>query len=160
MDVKMATDNNISPIVRAATENDIAEIAMIEQKCFSDPWSENAFRTCITEKSEVTDLFALEASGAVCGFAVFDRTLGNEAELHNIAVAPEMRGKGLSHLLMDAVIGSAQKNNVERIMLEVRASNDAAIALYAKYGFEKVGLRPGYYRHPTENAILMDLLLS
>lgn len=160
MDVKMATDNNIVPVVRAATEDDIAQIALLEQKCFSDPWSENAFRACITENAEVTDLFTLELNGAVCGFAVFDRTLGNEAELHNIAVAPEMRGQRLSRLLMDAIIASARKNNVERIMLEVRASNEAAIALYTKYGFEKVGLRPGYYRHPTENAILMDLLLS
>ena len=160
MDVKMETDNNIVPVVRLATENDIAEIATLEQKCFSDPWSENAFRACVTEKTDVTDLFTLELNGSVCGFAVFDRTLGNEAELHNIAVAPEMRGRGLSRLLMDAIINSAHKNCVERIMLEVRASNEAAIALYSKYGFEKVGLRPGYYHHPTENAILMDLLLS
>ena len=156
MDVKMETDR-ITGAVRPANENDIAAIAEIERKCFSEPWSENAFRSCLNESA---DLFVLEAEGAICGFAVFDRTLGNEAELHNIAVAPEMRGKGLSRLLMDAIIASAHQNNVERIMLEVRASNEAAIALYTKYGFEKVGLRPGYYRHPTENAILMDLLLS
>ena len=152
----METDR-ITGAVRPANENDIAAIAEIERKCFSEPWSENAFRSCLNESA---DLFVLEAEGAIGGFAVFDRTLGNEAELHNIAIAPEMRGKGLSRLLMDAIIASAHQNNVERIMLEVRASNEAAIALYTKYGFEKVGLRPGYYRHPTENAILMDLLLS
>lgn len=157
MDLEMETDNKNAGLVRLATENDIAEIAAIEQRCFSDPWSENAFRSCLNEN---TDLFVLEAEGSVCGYAVFDRTLGNEAELHNIAVAPEMRGRGLSRILMDALVASAKKNGVERVMLEVRASNEAAIALYTKYNFEKVGLRPGYYRHPTENAILMDLLLS
>ena len=149
----METDSTMVK-VRLASENDISDIAVIEQKCFSEPWSENTFRGCLNEN---TDLFVLEADGVICGFAVFDRTLGEEAELHNIAVAPDMRGRGLSRLLMDALIGSAKKNGVCRIMLEVRASNEAAIALYTKYGFEKVGVRPGYYRHPVENAILMDL---
>ena len=153
----MESDNNTVCAVRYATENDIAAVAQIEQRCFSDPWSENSFRLCLSEN---TDFFLLEADGVVCGYAVFDRTLGNEGELHNIAVAPEIRGKGLSRLLMDALVDSAKRNGVERVMLEVRASNEAAIALYTKYGFEKVGLRPGYYRNPTENAILMDLMLS
>ena len=153
----METDNKNAALVRLAAENDIAEIVAIEQKCFSDPWSENTFLSCL---NETTDLFVLEANGDICGYAVFDRTLGNEAELQNIAVAPESRGRGFSRLLMDAIIDSSSRNGVVRIMLEVRASNEAAIALYTKYGFDKVGLRPGYYRHPTENAILMDLLLS
>ena len=108
----METDNKNAGLVRLATENDIAEIAAIEQRCFSDPWSENAFRSCLNEN---TDLFVLEAEGSVCGYAVFDRTLGNEAELHNIAVAPEMRGRGLSRILMDALVASAKKNGVERV---------------------------------------------
>ena len=156
MDFKMETDNNkVNGSVRLATENDIADIAAIEQRCFSEPWSENAFRSCL---NDTTDLFVLEADGTICGYAVFDRTLGDEAELHNIAVAPEMRGLGLSKLLMDALTESAKLHGITRIMLEVRASTEPAIALYSKYGFEKVGLRPGYYRHPTENAILMDLI--
>ena len=157
MDLKMETDNNVVGSVRLATENDVEKIAKVEQRCFSEPWSENAFRSCLTDD---TDLFVLEVNGVICGFAVFDRTLGIEAELQNIAVAPEVRGLRLSRLLMDAIIASARKNGVERIMLEVRASNEAALSLYTKYNFEKVGLRPGYYRHPTENAILMDLILD
>lgn len=150
----METDNNFYS-VRLATENDILDIVAIEKRCFADPWSENAFRSSLKEN---TDIFLLEADGRIAGFAVFDRTLGTEAELHNIAVEPELRGRGLSRLLMDALIDSAKRNGVCRIMLEVRASNEAAIALYTKYGFEMVGVRPGYYRNPTENAILMDLL--
>ena len=146
--------NNIGR-VRLATEDDIAEIVAIEQKCFADPWSENAFRSSF---NETTDIFVLEVDGRIGGFAVFDRILGTEAEVHIIAVDPDLRGKGYSKLLMDAMVASATKNGIERIMLEVRASNEVAISLYKKYGFEKVGLRPAYYRNPVENAILMDLL--
>jgi len=152
----METDNSVYAI-RHADESDIEKIAEVEKLCFSDPWSENLFRCCLTEQ---TDLLALTSNGEICGYAVFDRTLGNEAELQNIAIAPDMRGRRLSRLLMDAIVDSAKRNGIGRIMLEVRASNEAAIALYTKYGFEKVGLRPGYYRHPTENAILMDLILD
>ena len=63
-------------------------------------------------------------------------------------------------MLMDAIIESTKTHGADKIMLEVRASNAPAIALYTKYGFEKVGLRPAYYRHPTETAILMDLDLD
>ena len=142
--------------MRPATEDDVSEITSIERKCFADPWSENAFRAAFNEN---TDIFVLEADGRIGGFAVFDRTLGTEAEIHVIAVDPELRGKGFSKLLMDAMVESAAKNGVERIMLEVRASNEPAISLYVKYGFEKVGLRPGYYRNPVESAILMDRVL-
>ena len=148
-------ETNTNSRVRLATEDDIAEIVAIEQKCFADPWSENAFRSSF---NETTDIFVLEVDGRIGGFAVFDRILGTEAEVHIIAVDPDLRGKGYSKLLMDAMIGSATQNGIVRIMLEVRASNEVAISLYAKYGFEKVGLRPGYYRNPVESAILMDLL--
>ncbi len=147
-------ENNNIGRVRLATEDDVSEIVSIERKCFTDPWSENAFRAAFNEN---TDIFVLDADGLLGGFAVFDRTLVTEAEIHIIAVDPDMRGKGFSKLLMDAMVGSADKNGVERIMLEVRASNEVAISLYTKYGFEKVGLRPGYYRNPVESAILMDL---
>ena len=150
----METDNNFYS-VRLAAEEDISGIVEIEKRCFADPWSENAFRSSFKAN---TDIFVLEGDGKIGGFAVFDRTLGIEAELHNIAVDPQLRGRGLSRLLMDALVDSAKRNGVGRIMLEVRASNEAAIALYTKYGFEMVGVRPGYYRNPTENAILMDLL--
>ena len=153
----METDNNTVGRVRNATENDITDIAEIEKRCFTEPWSENSFRLCLNENA---DLFVLETEDGICGFAVFDRTLGNEAELHNIAVEPSMRRRGFARKLMDAMIASAKNHGVERIMLEVRASNEGAIALYESYGFEKVGLRPGYYHHPTENAILMDLILE
>jgi len=143
--------------VRLATADDVEKIAEVEKECFSEPWSEQMIRSCLGEN---TDVYVLEAEGVLCGFSVLDRSLVTEAEIHNVAVAKAYRGNSLSKLLMDAMIGSAKEKGITRIMLEVRASNQAAISLYASYGFEKVGIRPGYYRQPTENAILMDLVLD
>ena len=149
--------NPIVGIIRRAVPDDIDAIAEIERQSFSEPWSE---QTLLSYLEQGCDIFVVTLDGTVCGFSVLDRSLITEAELYNIAVAPEHRGKGLSRLLMDAMIDVARKNSITRIMLEVRASNQTAIALYTAYGFEKVGIRAGYYRHPTENAILMDLMLN
>ena len=150
-------DSNTSYKIRFATEADIPSIAEIERTIYPDPWSEKTFLSCLTAN---TDFFVIEENDVVCGFAVLDRSLGIEAELHNIAISDKYRGKGLGKALMDTVVESARANGADKIMLEVRASNATALSLYTKYGFEKVGLRPGYYRHPTETAILMDLDLD
>ena len=153
--------SNKTYAIRLATEADIPSVLAIEQALYPDPWSEKTFLSCLTEN---TDFFIVEETDGelktVCGFAVLDRTLGIEAELHNIAVSSTHQGKGLSKMLMDAVVESTIAHGADKIMLEVRASNAPAIALYSKYDFEKVGLRPAYYRHPTETAILMDLDLD
>lgn len=143
--------------VRRAELSDVPRIAEIEKEAFSESWSEDMIKSCFCDEK---DVFVLEGEGGVHGFSVLDRTLGDEAELHNIALSREMRGRRLSGLLMDSMLDSAREKGIMRIMLEVRVSNASAIALYSKYGFTKVGLRPGYYRHPTEDAYLMDLVLK
>ena len=152
----MSVDGNVGA-VRLAAADDVKRIAELEARCFSEPWSEGVIRACL---NETTDVFVLEDDGELMGYAVFDRVLGDEAEILNIAIAPEARGNKLSHLLMDAMIAEAEKRKIGKIMLEVRISNAPAIALYSGYGFEKVGLRAGYYRNPREDALLMDLMMS
>ena len=143
--------------VRLAVKEDIDRIAELEQLSFSDPWSKEMLTSCFCD---TTDIYVIEAEGNILGFSVLDRALITEAELYNIAIAPEARGKGLSHLLMKKMTDDAREKGITRIMLEVRASNEAALRLYTHHGFEKVGLRAGYYRNPTENAILMDLMVE
>lgn len=154
--------SNKTYAIRLATESDIPAVLAIEKELYTDPWTEISFLSCLTDN---TDFFIIEETdgiteAVICGFAVLDRSLGIEAELHNIAIATSHQGKGLAKMLMDAIIESTITNGADKIMLEVRASNTPAISLYTKYGFEKVGLRPAYYRHPTETAILMDLDLD
>jgi len=95
-----------------------------------------------------------ERGTRVCGFLVA-RIAGDEAEILNTAVDPSFRRKGAGSLLLRAVISAAQEHQVEKIYLEVRESNSAAIAFYGRQGFAKTAERRGYYSAPTENAVVM-----
>ena len=136
---------------------DIPKIAEIERLCFTTPWSEEAFASQLTSNPVFK---VLTVDGEIAGYAVIDTQILPESELFNIAVSPEYRGKGLSKLLMDSALEDARKRGAETVLLEVRASNAAAIGLYEKYGFVQNGVRKGYYSCPKEDAILMCRNLS
>ena len=142
--------------VRRAAPADVDGMLAVERASFSEPWSEILLRDCF---NDTTDVLVLVAEGVIGGFCIVDRALGDEAELQNIALLPSLRGQGLSHLLLKAALKEAKARGVTRVMLEVRVSNAAARALYRHWGFETVGRRPRYYRHPTEDAVLMDVHL-
>jgi ribosomal-protein-alanine N-acetyltransferase len=78
----------------------------------------------------------------------------------NIAVAPEKRGRGIGRYLLGRVIELGENVSVDRIWLEVRPSNSAALALYRGAGFIEDGIRPGYYSDTGEDAVLMSLYLN
>ena len=98
------------------------------------------------------DLESGETVGHICLETVLD-----EGILTSVAVKEKYRNKGIAKKLMDSFIDEAKNRNIAFINLEVRASNAPAIALYEKYGFEKVGTRKNYYSKPTEDALLMML---
>ena len=139
--------------VRDAEPKDLSAIAELEKRCFSTPWSENAFASQLKADSVFK---LLTVDGEIAGYAVIDTQILPESELFNIAVAPEFRGQGLSKLIMDSALEDAQKRGAETVFLEVRASNAAAIGLYEKYGFVQNGVRKGYYSCPKEDAVLMS----
>jgi len=91
----------------------------------------------------------------IIGFAGF-WTLANEAHITNIAVRECYLRRGIGELLLISTIDLAKEMKVKIITLEVRASNTAAQSLYYKYGFIRVGLRPGYYIDNREDAVLMS----
>ncbi len=96
-----------------------------------------------------------EIKAQVCGFLVA-RIAGDEAEILNTATSiPAHRRKGIGSALLLAAISAAQAHHAKTIYLEVRESNSAAIAFYAKHGFAKTGQRRQYYSRPTANAVLM-----
>ena len=143
-------------IVRFAPPH-VPEVAAIERMCFSEPWSEDSLAAPATGEYGC-GMVCLEG-GAVVAYACMVSVL-DEGEIVNVATHPDHRRHGYARAVLEALLSLAREQGIVTLTLEVRASNDAAIALYTKYGFEKVGLRPGYYHNPTENAILMDLLLS
>ncbi len=133
---------------------DVLRVCEIERLSFTDPWTEISFEDIADKKTNCIFVKAI-LNGDIVGFGCMYTVL-DEAQIMNIAVAPDVRRMGVASKLMDVIISEAKARCASVIMLEVRESNQGAIGLYSKFGFEKVGVRKNYYRNPTENAILMD----
>ena len=130
-------------------EEHIAPLAALEALCFSDPWSENALREELANPC-ARFLVAL-ADNEVAGYLGCHHVAG-EGFVTNIAVFPAHRRQGVAKALINAAVSQP----ISRLSLEVRASNQAAITLYRSLGFTEDGVRPRFYAHPTEDAILFS----
>lgn len=138
------------------TARHLSAVAELERVCFpADPWSEALYRAA-QDNPAMAVLLALGEDGALLGYAVLSTVL-DEGNLDNIAVAPAYRRQGVADALLSVVTGFGREH-LSRLMLEVRASNAPAIALYEKYGFAAVGRRKNYYDAPREDAVLMTLV--
>ena len=130
----------------------VASIAALERKCFSDPWSEAAIAPEL--ENPLSLWLVAEQGDAVLGY-VGSQSVPPEADMMNIAVAPEARRQGIAEALVHALEAALRENGVESLTLEVRVSNLPARALYEKLGFTPVGLRKNYYFHPKEDACIL-----
>jgi len=133
-------------------ESHVEAIAELEKICFQDPWSVNSIASELSNRLS-TWLVAVE-NGAVCGY-VGSQSVLDSADMMNIAVHPEYRNRGIACALVSELIALLKNQNVISLMLEVRVSNESAINLYKKLGFEIVGKRPRYYHNPREDAYIM-----
>ena len=140
-------------VINEATLDDVAEIVKIEQACFSTPWTEQGISESI--ENENTHLYIALADGTVAGYMGV-QIFSGEGYVTNVATLPEYRRKGIAKALIERVL----QNEMDFLTLEVRESNAPAIALYESVGFERVGVRPHFYRNPDENAVLMTIELS
>lgn len=131
-----------------ADAGDINAIARMEKDYFSDSWSENSLKTQIENKKVLTLKFAEE----IIGYCIF-MTAADEGEILRIAINKKIRKAGLGKKLLLASIEEMKKGGANEIFLEVRASNESAIALYKSVGFQEIGTRKGYYDN-GEDAIL------
>lgn len=141
---------------RLLTEADLADWLQLEQQAFPDPWTEKQLLALLSRPRNVC--FGCFQLKQLLGFAVCSTVL-DEAELLQIAVAESRRGSSLSQTFFEALIQELRGRGVERILLEVRVSNEAAIGFYRGRGFTEDGCRKDYY--PTaegrEDALLMSL---
>ena len=129
--------------LRAWEEKDIPVIAEMEKRCFpKDPWTERMLFDALNTSYMWNVL--VEEGGQVCGYACIG-CLFETADLMNIAVDFPFRGRGVASALMDALHAKARELGAERMMLEVHVANAPAIALYQKYGYEKIAARKNYY---------------
>lgn len=139
--------------IERARPEDTDAIAALERRCFSDPWP-----AAVIGRRIGRFLAAWAADGALTGYLCLSHVL-DEGSIDNVAVAPECRRQGTADALLDAALAEAGTLGFSFITLEVRASNAPAIALYEKHGYARVGVRPGYYEAPREDAILMTRFL-
>ena len=129
-----------------------AQVAELEGLCFSDPWSQ---ASVAGELENPLSLWLVwEENGKVLGY-VGSQTVLDETDMMNLAVLPVARRRGIARALILALVEQLKSRGSRCLTLEVRASNDAAIALYRSLDFAQVGKRPNYYRNPKEDALIM-----
>lgn len=139
-------------MIERMNESHVPQIAALEQICFSDPWSEASVRY---ECGNPISLWLVAVEDErVIGY-VGSQSVPPEADVMNLAVAPEYRRQGIGRQLMQALTEFLHTQGIESLFLEVRASNDPAIALYSEFGFVQVGRRKKYYVNPTEDALIL-----
>lgn len=142
--------------LRSWTEEDVLAIEEMERRCFpSDAWTRGMLADCLHAPAYWTVL--AEEEGQVRGYACL-LTLFETAEVLNIAVDPLDRGRGIASKLMQSMHEKAKELGAERVLLEVRASNMPAIALYKKFGYEKISLRKRYYSDGEDAEIMQKSL--
>lgn len=133
-------------------ESHVPQIAALEQICFSAPWSEASVRSECS--NPLSDWLVAVEDERVVGY-VGSQSVPPEADVMNIAVAPEYRRQGIGSALIKALTELLHTKGIESLFLEVRASNDPAINLYQGFGFVQVGRRKKYYVNPTEDALIL-----
>lgn len=144
--------------LRWLTSEDLPAVLDIEQQSYSYPWSQGIFED--TFRAGYL-MLGVESDGRLEGYAVL-AILFDEAHLLNLCVRPASRGKGHAREMLRALVEVAGQRGLQRLVLEVRDSNQAARQLYQSEGFVLVGRRPGYYPDggKPEDAVVMALALA
>lgn len=131
-----------TPRVRRMTADDLDTVAGMELQAYEFPWSRSVFRDCLRVGYCCV---VLEGDSGLQGYGVMAAAAG-EAHLLNLCIRADVRRCGLGRDLLAWLLARAREAGAERIFLEVRPSNLGALALYESEGFERVGVRRGYYR--------------
>ena len=139
-------------LIRKMEEQDVSWVARVERENFSMPWSEKAFTDSL--KQEEALFLVAEEEGNGLGYIGVYLSF-EEGEITNVSVDGTQRNRGIGNALVEQLKKEAKERKVERIFLEVRVSNEPAIHLYEKQGFEKVGCRKNFYEKPREDAWVM-----
>ncbi|GAB6154092.1 ribosomal protein S18-alanine N-acetyltransferase [Desulfosporosinus burensis] len=140
-------------IVRPMTINDLPVILEIEGDSFTTPWSMQAFKAELID-NEYARYYCLELGGQVIGYMGLWYIL-DEGHITNIAITPSCRGQHGGEFLMRYVMKKMVEEGMERMTLEVRASNSSAQSLYSRLGFTTAGVRKRYYADTGEDALIM-----
>ena len=132
----------------------IDEAYRLERENFFDPWTKEMLSDCVGRETRAY-LVAESAGekGVLVGMAGVENILG-EGMITNVSVDRAHRRKGVGKALMEELIKRGRSLGITDFTLECRVSNEAARSLYESFGFVNEGIRPGFYRHPNEDAAI------
>ena len=147
-------------LLRRALAADVPALAALEADCFTHPWTEAQIADEVAGAAP-GGVLVLEGPGPLDGppgglraYCAF-RFVLDEIHVMTLAVAPGQRRRGLARWLLAFVMGRAARAGARRALLELRAGNREALALYESLGFRRLGVRRGYYREPVEDALTL-----
>jgi [ribosomal protein S18]-alanine N-acetyltransferase len=141
-------------IERILTPADLDGVLEIEAWSFNNPTTREWYERELA-RPEVCFIYVLRTPAVrVAAFCAFWR-VADQAHINNLAVRPELRGRGLGSQMLEAIIDEARGLGAEGLTLEVRRSNIAAQRLYSRAGFREAGVRKNYYTQPVEDALVL-----
>lgn len=143
------------PVVEALLDDaDLDGVIDVEATSFLRPTSRDWYVQELA-RPDICHIYIVRAEGVrVAGFCAFWR-IADQIHINNLAVRPELRGRGLGRLLLTQVLHAGDAMAAPSATLEVRRSNTAALHLYETAGFRVTGVRPSYYTHPVEDALVL-----
>ena len=139
-------------ILREMLTEDLDQVMAIEEEVFSDPWTKEGFFTFLIRKDSM--FLVVEEKGKIIGYLGSLMVL-DESDILNIAVRPDRQREGIGRFMLESMFRLSFDCGIRFVHLEVRESNETAIRLYGRCGFQPDGLRKDYYTDPCENAVLM-----
>lgn len=143
--------------IKKLDKADVSDIYEIEKSCFAKPWEKSVIEGTVAQKNYI--YFGAYDGDTLIGYGSA-AVIHKECYVNRIAVISSSRKQGAGSAVVSAIVDYCKAECDEFVSLEVRKSNAAAIALYQKHGFEKVGERRDFYENPTENALIMTLRLT
>jgi len=155
----MTTETIVPFRFLAMQEDDIEKVHRIEASAYTHGWSESLFRQSLKHNRCI--LMTHQNSSQILGYAIIQKIL-DECHILNICISKQYQSKGLGSELLSHIIDEAKREKCAHCFLEVRASNQTAIALYDKFLFNEIGIRKNYYptKKGREDAIQMSLTFS
>lgn len=153
----MAAEPVAGEHLRPMREGDLGAVLTIERTLFpEDAWSEGILRTELAGQPQARCYLVADVDGTVVAYAGL-AAAGGRGDVQTIAVLPEYQGLGIGAALLGALLHEAARRGCGEVLLEVRADNDRARALYEWFGFETIRTRPGYYQPSNTDALVMRL---
>ena len=153
----MPNISGVKILITRMREQDLGEVLAIENASFQSPWTKGMFLSDLEANPfahPVTARFSGEPK--IIGYACFWIVM-EDVHLMNLAVHPDHRHQSVGEGLVRWVLDMGREKGCRIVMLEVRESNHPALRLYEKLGFKVISVRPGYYRGPKEDALVMQI---